>query len=483
MKTGRNDPCPCGSGKKFKKCCLGKGEVSDLGYTRLSHVQQELVEKFIKYVMQELGERYLLTVLGEFFQDDSDPSSMWDEAVEEFGTVFWPWLFYTLEMNEYDIEDFELAGLIEPDTTVAEMYLQKKGRKLSSIEQELISAANRTPFSFFEVETVQPGLGFQAVDLLTGKRHKVTDVSASEGLEQGDVLYALIAEAQGYALCIGIAPYKFYPRFKLSILRFREELKEGFGVVTDEVLLEAGEKLRDFFFYLHDALFEPPEMTNTDGEPLSFRRLHYSIDSPEDAFQALAPLCTLASEDELRSEAELDASGQVHRIEFSWSREGHALSKGMENTVLGSISIEGKQMTVDVNSEGREKRIKEEIDSRMGSRAAFKVTDIRSLESLMEEGAAGSGAPEMDEDALQQTPEVQEAIKEVLTQHWQGWLDTAIPALKGKTPREAVRSAHGREAVQTLLRDIEASDARSNMPVSQQPYVDWAKRELGLSDT
>jgi hypothetical protein len=24
MRIGRNDPCPCGSGKKFKKCCLGK---------------------------------------------------------------------------------------------------------------------------------------------------------------------------------------------------------------------------------------------------------------------------------------------------------------------------------------------------------------------------------------------------------------------------------------------------------------------------
>jgi SEC-C motif domain protein len=21
MKIGRNDPCPCGSGRKFKKCC------------------------------------------------------------------------------------------------------------------------------------------------------------------------------------------------------------------------------------------------------------------------------------------------------------------------------------------------------------------------------------------------------------------------------------------------------------------------------
>jgi uncharacterized protein YecA (UPF0149 family) len=26
--VGRNDPCPCGSGKKFKKCCLGKGSAA-----------------------------------------------------------------------------------------------------------------------------------------------------------------------------------------------------------------------------------------------------------------------------------------------------------------------------------------------------------------------------------------------------------------------------------------------------------------------
>jgi len=24
-KIGRNDPCPCGSGKKYKKCCGAKG--------------------------------------------------------------------------------------------------------------------------------------------------------------------------------------------------------------------------------------------------------------------------------------------------------------------------------------------------------------------------------------------------------------------------------------------------------------------------
>ncbi len=26
VKVGRNDPCPCGSGKKYKKCCFEKDQ-------------------------------------------------------------------------------------------------------------------------------------------------------------------------------------------------------------------------------------------------------------------------------------------------------------------------------------------------------------------------------------------------------------------------------------------------------------------------
>ena len=38
MKINRNDPCPCGSGKKYKKCCLEK---------HLSSVQPDgVVENF-----------------------------------------------------------------------------------------------------------------------------------------------------------------------------------------------------------------------------------------------------------------------------------------------------------------------------------------------------------------------------------------------------------------------------------------------------
>lgn len=34
---GRNDPCPCGSGKKYKKCCLIKQEQQDAWANKLAN--------------------------------------------------------------------------------------------------------------------------------------------------------------------------------------------------------------------------------------------------------------------------------------------------------------------------------------------------------------------------------------------------------------------------------------------------------------
>jgi uncharacterized protein YecA (UPF0149 family) len=31
VRIGRNDPCPCGSGKKFKHCCMHKIKPSNAG--------------------------------------------------------------------------------------------------------------------------------------------------------------------------------------------------------------------------------------------------------------------------------------------------------------------------------------------------------------------------------------------------------------------------------------------------------------------
>ena len=54
-----------------------------------------------------------------------------------------------------------------------------------------------------------------------------------------------------------------------------------------------------------------------------------------------------------------------------------------------------------------------------------------------------------------QDPEVREQISEILAQHWENWINDKIPALGGKTPKQAVKSADGREAVEALLKEAE----------------------------
>ena len=44
LKIGRNDPCPCGSGKKYKKCCLRKNQFDD--QTQNTVIPAELTSNF-----------------------------------------------------------------------------------------------------------------------------------------------------------------------------------------------------------------------------------------------------------------------------------------------------------------------------------------------------------------------------------------------------------------------------------------------------
>ena len=49
-KTGRNDPCPCGSGKKFKQCCLWGSDAAEGIQKFLNKLGESKYEsKYLKY--------------------------------------------------------------------------------------------------------------------------------------------------------------------------------------------------------------------------------------------------------------------------------------------------------------------------------------------------------------------------------------------------------------------------------------------------
>ncbi len=69
-------------------------------------------------------------------------------------------------------------------------------------------------------------------------------------------------------------------------------------------------------------------------------------------------------------------------------------------------------------------------------------------------------------------------IREVKERHYAGWVDEALPALQGRSPREAVHTADGRRAVHVLLREIEQLEA--TLEPGARFDVSILRRELGF---
>jgi hypothetical protein len=63
--------------------------------------------------------------------------------------------------------------------------------------------------------------------------------------------------------------------------------------------------------------------------------------------------------------------------------------------------------------------------------------------------------------------------------HWDAWLDIAIPALKGQTPRAAARTPEGRERLEALLMEFEYRNESTIQP-ELRPDVAELRRRLGL---
>jgi len=56
IKVGRNDPCPCGSGKKYKDCCLPKGEKALLKiYKKQGKIESpSMMKTFVSFIKSKV---------------------------------------------------------------------------------------------------------------------------------------------------------------------------------------------------------------------------------------------------------------------------------------------------------------------------------------------------------------------------------------------------------------------------------------------
>ena len=482
MTPGRNDPCPCGSGKKYKHCCLRVNEAvppEEVAWRRVRRAIDDLGHRILPVAMTHFGPTGIHEAWAEF--------TLWEDE-EAFDPetphiqVFAPWFLYDWLP---DPEETEVPPAARA-TTAAQAYVQKGGTRLDPVAKRYIEACGQAPFSFHEVLTCEPGRRFRLRDVLLGTELDVFEASGSARARPADLMFAKVVPIDGIAVIDGCGPTVIPPRYKPEIIELRKDIPGLPDLFGAERLREHHAELFELYHDITDQVLNPrpPALANTDGEPIQFQRLLYDIDSAREVFEKLKDLAAGASEEETADAAELDAAGNLVRAEIQWRRLGNAMHSSWENTILGTLAIEGGRLTAEVNSAERARKLRAIIEERLGDRARFRTAKIESARAMLERARASADDPkakarEAEHERFTELPEVKAALAEQLRAHYRGWVDEKIPALGGRTPREAVRDPDGREAVEALVVDIERGGETMRPPLD--PAIVRELREaLGL---
>jgi len=90
-KPGRNDPCPCGSGNKYKKCCLAKDEAASLAQLGSAKTCEELTEDAAQHALRAVlhlpGIHELKTVIAVRRGMSEDNLQRYDELMDASDAV------------------------------------------------------------------------------------------------------------------------------------------------------------------------------------------------------------------------------------------------------------------------------------------------------------------------------------------------------------------------------------------------------------
>lgn len=474
---GRNDACPCGSGRKFKHCCLRALDDEATARTRLRTAEGVLVPALFAYAADEFGDEFFVEARDEFFVWDAVPDNIADSR--EFGTTFDP--FFVFSFVPDPVEDDLPAGW--PAEPLALHFLHHEVQSCPDFHREFIEQACQSAPSFFVVESTVPGRAIDLKDVLTGRHFHVLEQSASQTLRAGDLTYTRVVTAGGASIMIGASPWVISPEWHLRILDFRQQLRPRRLLTVDE-LRDYDIEIREFYHHVVEGVQHPrlPSLQNTDGDPIELTTMTYELSvTTAEAVERLRPIATLRGEAHIDGEV-YDDAGALTTAELAWIKAGNRQHKDWDNTTLGTLRLNGARLVVEVNSARRRDRIAKEIAKRLGKSAKLVETTV--TDAMKELEARRKGGAEHGETALtgsslpERTPEIEALEAEMARKHWDAWIDTKVPALGNRTPRQAAKTPLGRERLAALLSDFGRMAERG--PSAGRPDVEALRRVLGL---
>ncbi len=403
---GRNQPCPCGSGRKFKHCHLGVTEVA------LADRLTWLYRKANWWLARRHG--YEVESLAWLRARNSAIPP--DELIEHDPLI--------------------VDAVFTENGRFAE-WLAERGALLPSDEAMLAEQWALIGRSVFEVTEIRLDAGVTVRDLRTGD---VLDVDERRGTRDLDVGSYVLTRP----LPTGDGRLQFFG----GITRVPDVMRDRLIEVLD-----AGPTAAELLSLVADAE-APPTLHNTDGEPLMQCTSTWHVPDPNAAEIVLDAMFERETQPGswtwLRTDDDSDSNGDQGQ------------------TVLGNVVLDHDRLVIETNSERRSDLVVGMIAQELGGAVLREELRIDFDEVLADRAyerevlgdtdrADQSWSPLSDQVTMHE--EVREALRAHVERAERAWVDDSISALGGITPRQALDDPTRRDDLFRLLDRMEAMEA------------------------
>jgi len=123
-RTGRNDLCPCGSGKKYKNCCLNKDRIAHLRDTSWIRDEQATVQKLLAFAQRPAFHSQMVVASNLFWNGNYGAAGL--EAIERDEA---------LRFADWYVFDYRMEGL---GKRAVDLFAEEMGPTLLPEERERV---------------------------------------------------------------------------------------------------------------------------------------------------------------------------------------------------------------------------------------------------------------------------------------------------------------------------------------------------------